>query len=68
MHAFRNEIIKQTLFPVLVLLVQSSDALYGVLLAGRRLVAVETGRGPPAPNVFDLLLLSNFTNSNESLK
>eukprot|EP00775_Hariotina_reticulata_P007620 gene7620-7822_t len=48
--------------------VRSSDALYGVLLAGRRVVAVETGRGPPPPHVFDLLLLTNFTNSNESLR
>lgn len=47
---------------------QSSDALYGILLVGGRVLGVETGKGPPPVNVYDLLLLANFTNSNESLR
>ncbi len=48
--------------------VQSSDALYGVVLVGRRVLVAETGKGPPPLNVYDLQLLINFTNSNESLR
>lgn len=47
---------------------QSGDALYGVLLVGRRLLAAEAGKGPPPLSVFDLLLLANFVQSNESLR
>jgi hypothetical protein len=53
---------------LLLLLLQSGEALYGVLLVGRRVLAAATGKGPPPLNVFDLLLLINFANSNESLR
>jgi hypothetical protein len=49
-------------------LLQSGEALYGVLLVGRRVLAAATGKGPPPLNMFDLLLLINFANSNESLR
>ncbi|WIA40971.1 hypothetical protein OEZ86_004619 [Tetradesmus obliquus] len=48
--------------------VKTGEALYGVLLVGRRLLAAAAGKGPPPLNVFDLLLLVNFANSNESLR
>jgi hypothetical protein len=51
-----------------VLNLQTGEALYGVLLVGRRVLAAATGKGPPPLNVFDLLLLVNFANSNESLR
>lgn len=48
--------------------VQACECLYGVLLVAGRVVAVERGAAAPALNVFDLLLLINFSSSNESLR
>jgi len=48
--------------------VQACDCLYGVLLVAGRVVAVERGSSAPPLNVFDLLLLINFSSSNESLR
>jgi hypothetical protein len=53
---------------VLLLLLQACECLYGVLLVAGRVVAVERGAAAPALNVFDLLLLINFSSSNESLR
>lgn len=49
-------------------LLQACDCLYGILLVAGRVVAVERGAAAPALNVFDLLLLINFSSSNESLR
>lgn len=49
-------------------LLQACDCLYGVLLVAGRVVAVERGAAAPGLNVFDLLLLLNFSSSNESLR
>lgn len=51
-----------------VVLLQACDCLYGVLLVAGRVVAVERGAAAPSLNVFDLLLLINFSSSNESLR
>jgi hypothetical protein len=47
---------------------QSCDCLYGVLVVGQRVMAVEHGAGTPAINAADLLLLVNFVGSNASLR
>lgn len=47
---------------------QACECLYGILLVAGRVVAVERGAAAPALNVFDLLLLINFSSSNESLR
>jgi hypothetical protein len=49
-------------------LLQACDCLYGIVLVAGRVVAVERGAAAPALNAFDLLLLSNFSSSNESLR
>jgi hypothetical protein len=49
-------------------MLQACDCLYGILLVAGRVVAVERGAAAPALNVFDLLLLINFSSSNESLR
>ena len=47
---------------------QACDCLYGILLVAGRVVAVERGSAAPPLNVFDLLLLTSFASSNESLR
>jgi hypothetical protein len=46
---------------------QRGGALYGVLLAGRGVVAVDCGRAVPL-HPADLLLLANFANGNAALR
>eukprot|EP00879_Flechtneria_rotunda_P009337 GHRR01009776.1.p1 GENE.GHRR01009776.1~~GHRR01009776.1.p1 ORF type:complete len:553 (+),score=217.36 GHRR01009776.1:549-2207(+) len=48
--------------------IKATDALYGVVLVGRRVLLAEAGRGAAALNVYDLQLLSNFANSNYALR
>jgi hypothetical protein len=51
-----------------VLVLQACDCLFGVLLVCGRVVAVVRGAAAPSLNVFDLLLLINFSTTNESLR
>jgi hypothetical protein len=49
------------------LLPQGSDALYGLISAGRQVVALESGHSAPL-SVLDTHLLLNFLASNDALR
>jgi hypothetical protein len=46
---------------------QKGDALYGLISAGRQVVAIESGRSVPL-SVLDTQLLLNFLASNDALR
>jgi hypothetical protein len=47
---------------------QASESLYGVISAGRQVVALEAGRGAAPLSVLDVQLLLNFLASNDALR
>jgi hypothetical protein len=53
---------------VIFIAVQASNALYGAVFVGQRLLVLSTASGVLQLGAADLLLLSNFLRSNASLR